>query len=198
MCGRVVCYDEDASKTHQTPPPTSLQQHKKRLVEPVEERKSAVQQITKKLSTSSVESMDFENLHDPEEEEEAVDEAVFENLVKLGVDRAVLDYEPSVSGKNVSQEISDLVVYTESVKFKSFDHARTNYTCNQMCSFPEKKAMILTKKYAREWLRHNTRQLSRIYPHGLRFDSSNYNPMAMWNCGVQVGMRGAGGGVASC
>ena len=30
------------------------------------------------------------------------------------------------------------------------------------------------------------RQLVRTYPKGTRFDSSNYDPMQMWRCGVQV------------
>ena len=30
------------------------------------------------------------------------------------------------------------------------------------------------------------RQLVRTYPKGIRFDSSNYDPMQMWKCGVQV------------
>ena len=30
------------------------------------------------------------------------------------------------------------------------------------------------------------RQLVRTYPKGTRFDSSNYDPMLMWRCGVQM------------
>ena len=30
------------------------------------------------------------------------------------------------------------------------------------------------------------RQLVRTYPKGVRFDSSNYNPLPMWNCGMQM------------
>lgn len=30
------------------------------------------------------------------------------------------------------------------------------------------------------------RQLVRTYPKGTRFDSSNYDPMQMWVCGVQL------------
>ena len=30
------------------------------------------------------------------------------------------------------------------------------------------------------------RQLVRTYPKGVRFDSSNYEPLIMWNCGIQL------------
>lgn len=34
---------------------------------------------------------------------------------------------------------------------------------------------------------HNMDKLSRIYPAGARTDSSNYNPVHMWNVGCQIG-----------
>ena len=35
---------------------------------------------------------------------------------------------------------------------------------------------------------YNKRQLSRIYPAGSRVNSSNYDPVNMWNCGCQIGV----------
>lgn len=40
---------------------------------------------------------------------------------------------------------------------------------------------------ATEYIHHNTDKLSRIYPGGLRTDSSNYNPVPLWNAGCQIG-----------
>lgn len=37
------------------------------------------------------------------------------------------------------------------------------------------------------FVRHNSRQLSRIYPSGQRLQSSNYDPQEMWNGGCQMG-----------
>lgn len=37
------------------------------------------------------------------------------------------------------------------------------------------------------FVRHNSRQLSRIYPSGQRLQSSNYDPQDMWNSGCQMG-----------
>lgn len=40
---------------------------------------------------------------------------------------------------------------------------------------------------ANEYIRHNAEKLSRIYPAGVRTDSSNYNPVPLWNAGCQMG-----------
>lgn len=37
-----------------------------------------------------------------------------------------------------------------------------------------------------EMLSCTERQLVRTYPKGMRFDSSNYNPLPMWGCGIQM------------
>lgn len=37
------------------------------------------------------------------------------------------------------------------------------------------------------FMHHNMNKLSRIYPAGSRTDSSNYNPVPMWNVGCQIG-----------
>lgn len=37
------------------------------------------------------------------------------------------------------------------------------------------------------FVHHNMDKLSRIYPAGSRTDSSNYNPVPMWNAGCQIG-----------
>lgn len=38
-----------------------------------------------------------------------------------------------------------------------------------------------------EFVYHNSRQLTRVYPSGFRTDSSNFNPQEMWNAGCQIG-----------
>lgn len=46
------------------------------------------------------------------------------------------------------------------------------------------------------FVRHNSRQLSRIYPSGQRLQSSNYDPQDMWNGGCSMGQHSGleGGG----
>lgn len=46
--------------------------------------------------------------------------------------------------------------------------------------------MVMHLLLLSEFLRCTERQLVRTYPKGTRFDSSNYDPMQMWNCGIQL------------
>lgn len=57
-----------------------------------------------------------------------------------------------------------------------------------MSSFVEKKAEKLLTTTPIEFVEHNKHFLSRIYPNGLRTDSSNYDPMEMWIVGCQIGI----------
>ncbi len=42
---------------------------------------------------------------------------------------------------------------------------------------------------ATAFIHHNMDKLSRIYPAGSRTDSSNYNPVPLWNAGCQIGAK---------
>ena len=57
----------------------------------------------------------------------------------------------------------------------------------EMCSFPETKVDGLVKKRQCSVLHHfNRTNLSRVYPKGQRLESSNFDPMQMWNCNVHM------------
>lgn len=53
------------------------------------------------------------------------------------------------------------------------------------------RSVVLTHRLfsGADFLQYNINQLSRIYPSGLRTDSSNYNPQDMWNVGCQIGKK---------
>ncbi|KAK7168001.1 hypothetical protein R3I94_002149 [Phoxinus phoxinus] len=93
------------------------------------------------------------------------------------------------SGKSVSTklspEMSDLVVYCQSVPFCGFETANQRPP-SVMSSFSENEALKLIKDSGKMFVRHNSRQLSRIYPSGQRLQSSNYDPQDMWNGGSQM------------
>ncbi|KAK3540985.1 hypothetical protein QTP86_008199 [Hemibagrus guttatus] len=86
----------------------------------------------------------------------------------------------------LAKELSDLVIYCKSVHFNSFEHSREKQSCYEMASFKESKAKNLAENSATEYINHNMDKLSRIYPAGTRTDSSNYNPVTMWNAGCQI------------
>uniref|UniRef100_A0A6Q2XQV7 Phosphoinositide phospholipase C n=1 Tax=Esox lucius TaxID=8010 RepID=A0A6Q2XQV7_ESOLU len=91
--------------------------------------------------------------------------------------------KPVVS--KLSPELSDLVVYTRSVPFKGFNQA-ANKPPTEMSSFSESDALKHIKESGKHFVRHNSHQLSRIYPSGQRLQSSNFNPQDMWNGGCQI------------
>lgn len=55
-----------------------------------------------------------------------------------------------------------------------------------MSSFDEKQATMLLKERPIEFVKYNKHQLSRVYPAGTRFDSSNFMPQVFWNAGCQL------------
>ncbi|KAJ8245941.1 hypothetical protein GJAV_G00261940 [Gymnothorax javanicus] len=85
----------------------------------------------------------------------------------------------------VSPELCELIVYCQGAPFLGFDQA-AKQPPNQLMSFSESEALRLTKESGAQFVRHNTRQLSRIYPSGQRLQSSNFNPQEMWNGGCQM------------
>ncbi|XP_061666194.1 1-phosphatidylinositol 4,5-bisphosphate phosphodiesterase delta-3-A-like isoform X10 [Syngnathoides biaculeatus] len=91
--------------------------------------------------------------------------------------------EPAVS--KMCPELSELIVYTRSVHFESFQHA-SKAPPTHMSSFTESEALRHVKDSGMYFVRHNSQHLSRIYPSGQRLQSSNYNPQEMWNGGCQL------------
>uniref|UniRef100_A0A3Q3WU86 Phosphoinositide phospholipase C n=1 Tax=Mola mola TaxID=94237 RepID=A0A3Q3WU86_MOLML len=113
-----------------------------------------------------------------------------DKLLGAPLDRPDSEDLPSPNQKKkkvvVAETLSDLVVYTRSVKFTSFSHSLDNQKCYENTSVAEKKARKLAKASGADFVQHNQRFLSRIYPAGSRTSSSNYNPQEFWNVGAQL------------
>uniref|UniRef100_A0A665T9F0 Phosphoinositide phospholipase C n=1 Tax=Echeneis naucrates TaxID=173247 RepID=A0A665T9F0_ECHNA len=90
------------------------------------------------------------------------------------------------SKQRLSKELSDCVVYCKSVHFSSFKHSRIHSKFYEVASFTESKARKQLREAGAEFVHHNSRQLTRVYPSGFRTDSSNFNPQEMWNVGCQI------------
>ncbi|XP_070770200.1 1-phosphatidylinositol 4,5-bisphosphate phosphodiesterase delta-4 isoform X2 [Enoplosus armatus] len=119
-------------------------------------------------------------------DETLTDEVSDEEEIANGDAESPSTEDPPKSKSKLSRELSDLVVYCKSVHFHGFEHARSHAKCYEMSSFSESKAKRLAKDAGADFVQYNSRQLSRIYPSGLRTDSSNYNPQEMWNVGCQI------------
>uniref|UniRef100_G3T953 Phosphoinositide phospholipase C n=1 Tax=Loxodonta africana TaxID=9785 RepID=G3T953_LOXAF len=127
-----------------------------------------------------------------EEEEEPEQELELEAQSELEPEPQELsprskDKKEKKSKPMLCPSLSALVVYLKNVPFRNFTHSREHYRFYEISSFSENKAKSLVKEAGNEFVRHNTWQLSRVYPSGLRTDSSNYNPQELWNAGCQMG-----------
>ena len=92
----------------------------------------------------------------------------------------------------VSKKLSNLVNYIESVKFLTLEELvnfRGEGKFYQMSSITEFKATayFVGDDTNKNFVRYNSRQLSRIYPDTIRQDSSNFDPTLAWNTGCQIG-----------
>ncbi|XP_063251255.1 1-phosphatidylinositol 4,5-bisphosphate phosphodiesterase zeta-1 [Prinia subflava] len=94
--------------------------------------------------------------------------------------------KPKVRKTKIALALSDLVVYTKSQKFVSFDHSLQHQQCYENNSIGESYARKLLKISAKDFISHTTRFITRIYPKGTRMSSSNYNPQEFWNVGCQM------------
>ncbi|XP_074549392.1 1-phosphatidylinositol 4,5-bisphosphate phosphodiesterase delta-1a isoform X1 [Halichoeres trimaculatus] len=94
--------------------------------------------------------------------------------------------KPKKSKIKLAKALSDIVIYCKSVHFNGFEHAKEQQEFYEMSSFKEGKAFNLAETSATAYIHHNMDKLSRIYPAGSRTDSSNYNPVPMWNVGCQI------------
>ncbi|XP_071418935.1 1-phosphatidylinositol 4,5-bisphosphate phosphodiesterase delta-4 isoform X2 [Pithys albifrons albifrons] len=88
--------------------------------------------------------------------------------------------------ETLAQALSDCVIYCKNVSFRGFQEARSHSRPSEISSLSEAKARKLIRDAGNEFVRHNAWQLSRIYPSGMRTDSSNYSPQEMWNVGCQI------------
>jgi hypothetical protein len=59
----------------------------------------------------------------------------------------------------------------------------------QCMSLPESRAKTLCRKQPQRMLEHTEAQLVRVYPAGMRIDSSNFNPIPFWSCGIQMAVQ---------
>ncbi|NWI97970.1 PLCZ1 phosphodiesterase, partial [Pitta sordida] len=94
--------------------------------------------------------------------------------------------KPKMKTQGIAVGLSDLVIYTKSAKFMSFEHSLENQKCYENNSIKESQARKFAKNSAEEFISHTTRFITRIYPRGRRVNSSNYFPQEFWNVGCQM------------
>lgn len=87
----------------------------------------------------------------------------------------------------VAKQMSNLIIYCRAVPFCMENVNQNVFNHTEMSSFPETKAeKLICLQFNKFFLKYHQIQFSRVYPKGQRIDSSNYNPMLMWNSGSQM------------
>ncbi|XP_012270478.1 1-phosphatidylinositol 4,5-bisphosphate phosphodiesterase classes I and II isoform X2 [Orussus abietinus] len=132
---------------------------------------------------STQEDEDDDNESSTEEDESNVEDMKLRMGDKVPApDKAASTAKETEAGA----EISALVNYVQPVHFNSFESAEKKNRMYEMSSFDEKQATTLLKERPLEFVNYNKHQLSRVYPAGTRFDSSNFMPQVFWNAGCQL------------
>lgn len=104
------------------------------------------------------------------------------------VDDDERDEKKKKMAKKISQKLSELVNYIEAVHFHNFGKSKEEGKYFHMSSFGEAKAFKLIEdaENSVQFVKYNTRQISRIYPGAKRQDSSNLKVVPPWNAGCQI------------
>ncbi|TFK04430.1 1-phosphatidylinositol 4,5-bisphosphate phosphodiesterase delta-1 [Platysternon megacephalum] len=121
-------------------------------------------------------SIEAEDVSDEDEAAEMEDESV----------KKEVEQKRTSAKLKLAKELSDIVIYCKSVHFQGFDNTTSPRAFYEMSSFTESKAQKLAQESGTSFIHHNIRHLSRVYPAGWRTDSSNYNPVDLWNVGCQI------------
>ncbi|KAJ7746945.1 PLC-like phosphodiesterase [Mycena maculata] len=85
----------------------------------------------------------------------------------------------------MSMALASLLVYTVGVKCRGVDKSE-EYAPEQIFSLSESGAIKLIKRGVEDFIRHTQTHLVRIYPKGIRVDSTNYEPLQYWAAGCQL------------
>lgn len=92
---------------------------------------------------------------------------------------------PKVPNVKTLRSLSDLGVYTTSTHYHSFSHPLSRLF-NHVHSFSERVFKKLLDEDPQSLKQHNKMYLTRVYPFGLRFSSSNEEPAVFWRHGAQL------------
>ena len=67
-----------------------------------------------------------------------------------------------------------------------FENSKQKDEFYQVSSLSEIKARHQVETAGNDLIRHAARRLMRVYPAGIRVQSSNFDPVTYWNCGLQM------------
>ena len=102
-----------------------------------------------------------------------------------GAIRRFSNTDPERPKVKMSAALAALLVYTVGVKCRGFNK-KEHYAAEHIFSLSEKTANKILKQGMTDLIKHNRTHVVRIYPKGLRLNSSNYDPHRYWAAGAQL------------
>ncbi|CAF1210382.1 unnamed protein product [Adineta steineri] len=88
--------------------------------------------------------------------------------------------------KDIQPELAALFIYLQNVPFRDSVYSKVHYSPFHSSSLAENTFYKLAQSEPLNLIEQTTRRLLRLYPGGLRQDSSNPDPIEPWNFGIQM------------
>ncbi|CAF3203453.1 unnamed protein product [Rotaria sp. Silwood2] len=86
----------------------------------------------------------------------------------------------------IQKRLSELFVYLQNVPFREYKYAKANYVCYHSPNVVENHFGRVVRDEPASIVKQTAKTLCRLYPRGIRQDSSNLDPIVPWNFGVQM------------
>ncbi|CAF4116275.1 unnamed protein product, partial [Rotaria sp. Silwood1] len=86
----------------------------------------------------------------------------------------------------VQKRLGDLFVYLQNVPFREYEYAKANYVCYHSPNIAENHFGRAVRDEPACVVQQTAKTLCRLYPSGIRQNSSNPDPILPWNFGVQM------------
>ena len=93
--------------------------------------------------------------------------------------------EKRKKASKILKSLSELGVYTRAYSFKKFDQPESKIPTH-VFSLSEKKVQDMHETHRSQLFNHNRNYLMRVFPSGLRVNSSNVEPTFLWSQGAQM------------
>lgn len=102
-----------------------------------------------------------------------------------GVDEKSMSPQNAKSKSKIIDPLSAMGIYTRAYHFKKFNSPEAKIS-NHVFSLSEKKLGEMDEANTSELFLHNMDYMMRAFPSGTRVSSSNLDPSALWQKGVQM------------
>ncbi|XP_017462267.1 PREDICTED: 1-phosphatidylinositol 4,5-bisphosphate phosphodiesterase delta-4-like, partial [Rhagoletis zephyria] len=128
---------------------------------------------------------DLEPTDKPQQQTKLRSDSQEETKASLDLKKKPKTKKTSAKSKLLDQEFSDMVTYFQARKFTHFSECKT-FKFYEMISHSEGGSTKVIRSNRHAYRRFTSTNMVRVYPNGLRVNSSNYCPLKHWAAGAQL------------